>query len=112
MNCFIKKSFLQVNVVPSISCDNIKYDDSPQLPLMLETLNIIRGKWQFFVYNNNSDFGRQAGSHWSLLVYNPKEQEFYHIDSMSGYVPELMQNVIKNVLCKFLFVFFRWQQKL
>ena len=34
--------------------------------------------------NDNEELGKDAGSHWSLLVYGKKSNKFYHYDSMGG----------------------------
>ena len=34
--------------------------------------------------NYNEELEKDAGSHWSLLVYGKKTNKFYHYDSMGG----------------------------
>ena len=34
--------------------------------------------------NDNEDPDRDAGSHWSLLIFRKKDRKFYHYDSISG----------------------------
>uniref|UniRef100_A0A914DX75 Ubiquitin-like protease family profile domain-containing protein n=1 Tax=Acrobeloides nanus TaxID=290746 RepID=A0A914DX75_9BILA len=85
----------QVTIVPSTSCDIIKYDPSGQLPEILANLNVTPEKWCFFAFNNNSNLGHYGGSHWSLIVYDPRRKHCALVDSMYDGVPPLIQEVTK-----------------
>ena len=45
---------------------------------------LVDTEYIFLPVNNNDYLDRDAGSHWSLLVYNKSNNEFYHHDPIRG----------------------------
>ena len=63
----------------------IKLMPVEELSIVLDPLNISDKKAMMFALNNNQEASMAGGSHWSLLVFNLHEKQFYHLDSSSGF---------------------------
>ena len=51
---------------------------------IIKKRGLIDTEYIFLPVNNNDYLDRDAGSHWSLLVYNKSNNEFYHHDPIRG----------------------------
>ena len=47
--------------------------------------------------NNNDDLEKDAGTHWSLLIYKKTDNKFYHYDSTNGINEKHAKKVIELI---------------
>uniref|UniRef100_A0A914PKA2 Ubiquitin-like protease family profile domain-containing protein n=1 Tax=Panagrolaimus davidi TaxID=227884 RepID=A0A914PKA2_9BILA len=91
----------KVNIVDSNMCDSIKYDPRPDISDIFEHNKINNQRWQFFLFNNNTQNGNIRGTHWSLIVFNKDDQSFYFLDSINTGVPLLVKKFVSKI-CSYM----------
>uniref|UniRef100_A0A914PHR6 Ubiquitin-like protease family profile domain-containing protein n=1 Tax=Panagrolaimus davidi TaxID=227884 RepID=A0A914PHR6_9BILA len=91
----------KVNIVDSNMCDSIKYDPRPDISDIFEHNKINNQRWQFFLYNNNTQNGNIRGTHWSLIVFNKEDKNFYFLDSINTGVPLLVKKFVSKI-CSYM----------
>lgn len=84
--------FVDPSVTQLIKLSNDKSD----IEKNIEDLEIKKVDWVFFPLNNNHT-DKEGGSHWSLLLYNQKEDTFYHFDPICGLNDKSVAMLIKNL---------------
>jgi sentrin-specific protease 8 len=62
----------------------IKLGSPDESKLFVELLNLSAKDYVFLPVNNSTSYDCPGGSHWSLLVWCNKAQQFFHFDSMDG----------------------------
>ncbi|XP_074645267.1 sentrin-specific protease 8-like isoform X1 [Tubulanus polymorphus] len=62
----------------------MKFADVTELGLFLEPLDLPNKEAIFLAVNDNADVNHTGGSHWSLLLYHRRSNQFEHYDSSNG----------------------------
>ena len=88
------KNILFIN--PSITQLIKLSNDEKDIEKNIEDLELKKADWVFFPINNNHT-DKEGGSHWSLLVFNQKEDTFYHFDPICGLNDKSVAMLIKNL---------------
>jgi len=75
----------------------IKFAKNKSVRTQLQPLELVLKSIVIIPVNNGKINGE--GTHWSLLLFIPKEGKFYHIDTLGGTNKHRSQAIVKKLLC-------------
>ncbi|TKR59404.1 hypothetical protein L596_029079 [Steinernema carpocapsae] len=92
---FAKEFFLEsldsttkdkICIVSPVFCQMLRFcSTSSAIVSLCSDFGLFRSKWVLFLLNNSFDSERAySGTHWSLLLFSPRESAFHIFDSTNG----------------------------
>ena len=79
-----KVTCLEPSIVQMIQNEDASEEDDNEVSVenLIRDLDLENSEYIFLPVNDNVELCKDAGDHWSLLVYGKKTNKFYHYDSI------------------------------
>ena len=65
---------------------------------LIKDLDLENSEYIMLPVNDNKELSKDAGDHWSLLVYGKKTNKFYHYDSIEGSNEKHARKIITSLI--------------